>query len=273
MRIIKKIVNVMFSRLFIVAVMLVLQIALFVITVYYFSQQYFNFYIFCYVLSVLVLLAMISRHENPEFKITWIIAIMMFPLVGGVFYLFLSKRSNPAKLERQIEEAHLAVHRWMPRGNIKLDDPRDMLQCEYIQRVTGYSLCENTSAEYFQVGEDMFKQMLEELKTAKHYIFMEYFIISPGIMFDSILEILKEKAAAGVQVYLMYDDVGSISTISRKYRKAITAAGIKVCVFNSFRPHVSMVLNHRDHRKITVVDGKTAFCGGINLAEIGRAHV
>ena len=264
---VKKLVNIMFSRLFVVAVMMFFQIALFVTAVYYFSQQYFYFYIACHVLSIVVVLVMISRHENPAFKITWIIAIMMFPVVGGVFYLFLARRSMPAKLKRQMQEAHLAVHRWLRRGEIKPSDPHNMLQCEYIQRLTGYPLCENTSSEYFELGEAMFKKMLEELKKAQHYIFMEYFIISPGIMFDAILEVLKEKIANGVKVYLMYDDIGSIGTISRQHNAMMSAAGIKVCVFNSFKPHMSTLLNHRDHRKITVIDGKVAFCGGINIAD------
>jgi cardiolipin synthase len=250
-----------------VAVMLLLQIGFFVAAVYYFSSQYFYFYLACHILSVSVVLTLISRHENPSFQITWIVAIMTFPLVGGVFYLFLANRHIPQKLTRKLEDTYLDDRDPPAATELELDDPHHRLQSDYIRNVTGYPLCGDTSVEYFPVGERMFQRMLEELERAEHYIFLEFFIITPGVMWDSIFSILKRKAAAGVPVYMMYDDIGSISTMRKKDERSIRQVGIKLCVFNPFRPHVSVLLNYRDHRKIMVVDGKSAFCGGINIAD------
>ena len=117
------------------------------------------------------------------------------------------------------------------------------------------------------MGEDWFAKYLEELKKAEHYIFMEYFIIAEGYMWDSILEVLKEKAAAGVEVRLIYDDLGCVNTLPAQYYRTLQACGIRCAAFNQFRPVLNVVMNNRDHRKITVIDGHTAFTGGINLAD------
>src|SRR5262249_896195 len=126
----------------------------------------------------------------------------------------------------------------------------------------------HTSAAYYPLGEDIYESMLAELEKARSYIMLEYFIIRPGVMFDHIMEVLTRKAREGVAVYLMYDDLGcSLGAMPKSYDRAIRDAGIRLCIFNPFRPRASAMLNYRDHRKITVIDGETAFCGGINLAD------
>jgi cardiolipin synthase len=132
----------------------------------------------------------------------------------------------------------------------------------------------NTETEYFSSGEAAFPRMLEELEKAQHYIFIEYFIIHPGKFWDSILEVLVRKAAQGVQVRVIYDDMGCMFTLPRDYDQKLRAKGIQCQVFNRFVPVMSLWLNNRDHRKMMIVDGKVGFTGGINLADeyINETH-
>ena len=140
-------------------------------------------------------------------------------------------------------------------------------QSEYIRRITGAPPSQNTSVEYLPLGELKFARMLEELEKAEHYIFLEYFIIQEGRMWDPILEVLERKAKAGLDVRVMYDDLGCMMTLPPHYKRVLEEKGIRCCVFNPFVPVLSSRLNNRDHRKICVIDGHTGFTGGINLAD------
>ena len=137
----------------------------------------------------------------------------------------------------------------------------------YIKNVARFPMHKNTETKNYSSGEENYADLLKELKKAKKYIFMEYFIIEEGKMWDSILEILEEKASEGVDVRLIYDDMGCISLLPYGYDKTLEKKGIKCIAFNPFKPLVSLVMNNRDHRKITVIDGHTGFTGGINLAD------
>ena len=140
-------------------------------------------------------------------------------------------------------------------------------QARYLERVAKCPVYDNTQTEYFGNGETFFTRMMEELQKAERYIFLEYFIIEEGIMWNGILEILKEKAAAGVDVRLIYDDLGSIFTLPAEYGEKLAEMGIQCEVFNPFLPIVSLRLNNRDHRKLCIIDGKVGFTGGMNLAD------
>lgn len=272
MRLIKKIINTLFSRLFLVALMLAIQLAILFATLTYFSQTGFYLYLLFNLLSLITAVAVVSKEENPSYKVTWIISILIFPVVGWMFYFILGNKRMPKKLQRKLDRSledtrsHMRDNGLSARIGEELDKHLE-IQSRYIYNTSGYPVVGNTSAEYFPVGEDIFARMVEELQQAERYIFLEYFIIRPGKMWDAIFDILKEKAAAGVEVRLMYDDLGSITTLPRRYNKIIRDAGIRLHIFNPFRPRVNVILNHRDHRKLTVIDGKVAFCGGINLAD------
>ena len=140
-------------------------------------------------------------------------------------------------------------------------------QLDYISRYAGFPVYKNTGADYYSLGEDGFPVMLEEMRKARHYIFLEYFIIEPGQMWDSMFAILKEKVAEGVEIRVMYDDMGSMNTLPSGYVKTLEEYGIKGCAFNRINPVINGIMNHRDHRKILVIDGQVAFTGGINLAD------
>ncbi len=140
-------------------------------------------------------------------------------------------------------------------------------QSEYLTRYAGYPIYENTTAQYLSPGEKKFEKLVEELKKAEHFIFMEYFIIEEGVMWNTVLDILVQKVKEGVDVRVIYDDVGCLRTLPYKYNEKLESLGIKCEVFNPFRPALEVVINNRDHRKIAVIDGHTAFTGGINLAD------
>ena len=150
---------------------------------------------------------------------------------------------------------------------LKAENPRAAHQAHYIQNKAFCPPCRHTFTEYLPSGEQKFERLKEELVKAKRYIFLEYFIIQEGIMWDTVLEILKEKVKQGVDVRVIYDDVGSLTTLPYHYERKLEAAGIACCVFNPFVPVLSARLNNRDHRKILVIDGYIGFTGGINLAD------
>lgn len=271
MRLLKKIFNFMFSRLFLVALMIVLQIAFIMTSVVYFGRTYLWLSMVFNVLSTIVAVAVVSNNENPYYKITWIFAVLFVPVVGWVFYLLFGNKRMPKKLERRIEQSLEDTRKHMQDNHLDEDlrtkNKRLSMQGKYIYDLAGYPVLQNTAAEFYPVGELMYERMIQELKKAEKFILLEYFIVKPGQMWDTMLTVLKEKARQGVEVWMMYDDLGSISTLPRIYDKIMREAGIKLQVFNPFRPRVSVILNHRDHRKITVIDGRVGFCGGINIAD------
>lgn len=268
----KKIVNFLLGRLFLVAVMLLVQVGIMFAVAIYFSQSFIDIYLLFSLWSIITAIGVVSNKDNPSYKITWLVAILCFPSVGWLFYLLFGNKRMPAKLQKRIDVSLVESQYCLPPGNACVEELREKnlrlsRQATYIYNMSGYPLMNNPCAEYFPVGEKMFARMLEELEQAKYYIFMEYFIIQPGKMWDAVFDILQRKVKEGVEVRLMYDDLGSIMTMPKGYDARIRAAGIQLMVFNPFRPRVSVILNHRDHRKITVVDGRVAFCGGINIAD------
>ena len=272
MRIFKKIFNILFSRLFLVALMLAVQIAVVIGLVMYFSQTLFYVYLLFHILSIVAVIGVFSNNENPSYKMTWIMSILIFPVIGWAFYLMFGNKRMPHKLQQRIDASLEDTTRHMPdhsrnAAELTAADEHLALQSQYIYNISGYPLLENKAAAYFPIGEQIFERMLRELRKAKRFIFIEYFIIRPGKMWDTVFQIMKEKVTEGVEVWMMYDDLGSINTLPKGYDKIIRAAGVRLHVFNPFRPRLSVIMNHRDHRKLTIVDGRVAFCGGINLAD------
>ena len=152
-------------------------------------------------------------------------------------------------------------------NEIAQNHPERKSTITYINKVSGLNAYRLDEAQYFSVGEEKWKALLCELEKAEKYIFLEYFIIERGVMWNTILDILTEKAKQGVDVRVIYDDVGSMLTLPHSYPSKLRALGIKCAVFRRFIPVLSSSFNNRDHRKICVVDGKVAFTGGVNLAD------
>lgn len=224
------------------------------------------------VISVLILLYLIRKDENSAYKIAWIILVLGFPLLGGVLYLMIGNKKPSKRLavrmalvKDEMKET-MVQNRWILK-EIQDRDPAVAGNVRYIGEYGPYPVWKNTKVDYYPIGEEMFAAMLEDLRKAEHYIFLEYFIIAEGIMWNSILEILEQKVKEGVDVRLIYDDMGCVDLLPTHYADLMEKKGIKCMSFNRFVPFISLVMNNRDHRKILVIDGHTAYSGGINLAD------
>lgn len=266
-RVLKKIASIMTSRLVIIGLMIVIQLVWFLILFFKLTEYSSWVSIFFTVLSLVIELYLISKDGNPSYKILWLLFIGALPVLGGLMYLIFGDKRPSRHMRRQLLQGRRAVGVRLPTESVLDQLPPRIAELGYYVENCGFPMCQNTQAEYYSVGDDMFPQLLEDLRQAKHYIFMEYFIIADGVMWRSIKEILKEKAANGVEVRFVYDDLGSIGCLPKELRKELTAAGVQVMAFNPFRPALSAVMNNRSHRKITVIDGYIAYTGGLNLAD------
>jgi len=224
------------------------------------------------ILSIIVSIYIINKYDKAGFKLTWIFMFLLLPLFGGILYIMLNIWSNPRKIRRSlfgnIAKSREAFYLTGNRLNELVDNHPDFkTQAHYLQEYAGFPVYGNTRQEYFPSGESFFNRVLVDLEKAQKYIFMEFFILKEGHMFNSILNILEKKAAAGLDVRIMYDDMGCFFTLPPDFPKRLKQKKIKCFVFNRFRPIVSSLQNNRDHRKIISIDGKIAFTGGLNLAD------
>lgn len=276
MKFIKKFV---LHRVTFLAIAILIQLTIFIGAILKFNDYFIIFYTASIVLSIAVVLGIINNHTNPAYKIAWIIVILVFPFFGGLFYIFWGRNKLSKRARHNMKSIVDKTKKALPPQEFTIRDMEEQNkiaanQSRYIQNYGYYPPYRNTSTEYIPEGEIKFEKLKEELRKAEHYIFLEYFIIGKGIMWDSILEILVEKVAEGVDVRVIYDDAGCLFTLPYKYYKKLENVGIKCCVFNPLVPLLSPMLNNRDHRKITIIDGHTGFTGGINLADeyINRAE-
>ena len=222
--------------------------------------------------AILLVVYIANKDDNPAYKLAWTIPILIFPIFGAVLYLMLGDKQPSRKLRHALEESiedtqFLLGQDYSVMENLEKEDFQVAGQAKYIDRYGGYPIYQNSDAQYYPSGEAMFEELLEDLKKAKHYIFMEFFIVARGYMWDTILEILKERVDDGVEVRFMYDDVGCVDLLPYKYYKELEKYGIMAMAFNPIKPLVSTAWNNRDHRKVVVIDGHTAYTGGLNLAD------
>lgn len=268
----KKVAKLLFNRIFYVAVALLIQLGWIFIMVLRLAGYSRYFSVGINILGTLVVLWIVNKKINPSYKLGWTLLIMAVPIFGLVLYGLFGKSRIATAMQSsfekiQDESAAFLEENAETRRKLEQEDSSASNQSEYITKLSGYPLHENTTAEYFQVGDDMFPVLVRELEQAKHYIYIEYFIINDGIMWRTILDILERKASEGVDVRLIYDDFGCLTTLPHKYYEILRSKGIKCKVFNPFRPILNIIQNNRDHRKICVIDGHTGFTGGINLAD------
>ena len=261
-----------YRRVLTIGLAVLLQIAVMVVSMMLLSAYRRWIDITLTVLSVLAVIRVIYDRSDPSYKIAWIILILAFPVAGICIYLaFGGRRLRRSVRKRMILAEDLA------RANLnqeaitwesleRISDPA--CACvRYVCNVTGYPVYDNTETEYFPLGDAAYPKMLEELRKAEKYIFLEYFIIGSGVMWDGILKILKEKAAHGVDVRVIYDSFGCITTLPNRYDRELGKYGIRAMIFNPMRPVLSGRMNNRSHRKLMIIDGKVGFTGGINLAD------
>lgn len=268
----KKIFKILFSRLFFGAIFIILQVGVMVAALYYFRDTYAQVQTFFTALSVITVLYIINQDGSSAFKIAWILPIVFLPLFGIPLYILFGKKRIPERKLERVSEMYLRYKAAMApllseSGDEPAMDEDARLQSAYLEKCASSPRFTQTETTYYPLGDVMFPAMLEELEKAEKYIFMEFFIIEPGIMWDSILDVLRRKAAQGLDVRLIYDDMACIMRLPRDYAERMESVGIRCCTFHRFQPVPTGTLNNRDHRKICCIDGVTAFTGGVNLAD------
>lgn len=223
------------------------------------------------VLSLVIIVWIVRKYDNPSYKIPWIVLILLFPLFGGLFYLIWGNTPfNRARAQHQFLPTRPDFSSGLVRpagGRLIAAMPRHTRRTAYIEALTGLPAWGETTTRYFSQGEEQFTAMCAALKDARRFIFMEYFIIEPGEMWQTILDILTLKVREGVEVRIMYDDAGCMTKLPPHYDKYLRALGIRTVRFNRFIPTLNTYLNYRDHRKITVIDGNVGYMGGANIAD------
>lgn len=270
----KKYKKLIYDRIIVTVLLLLFQIFWFAILIF---KLYTRSIYITYGVSLLgfaCVLYIINKQSNPSFKIGWILLIAFLPVFGVLFYVLFGQNKPTKKMRFKINESKRKII-----GDILQDESAEKAlrnesqraanTSQYIYNASNYPVYKNTDVKYYSIGEDMFSSMVEDLKSAEHFIFIEYFIISEGIMWNTILDILVEKAKQGVDVRIIFDDMGNIALLPPKYEKTLEALNenIKCFAFNSVVPLMAMRMNNRDHRKIMVIDGNIAYNGGINLAD------
>ncbi len=268
----KSILSLVFSRLGLILLLLLLQVALMIAAFCWCEEFLPQIYGFAVAFSAAMVLYLLNSRIDPTAKITWLVVIMLLPVFGALLFLYTQRdighRALKAKAALRVEESRDAIKQ-DPEvlEALKKEAPGVAGLANYITRSDCFPVYRNSQVTYFPLGEDKFRQMLVELEKAEHFIFMEYFIVSEGVMWGQILEILAKKAAQGVDVRVMYDGTCELSTLPYDYPDRLKKLGIKCKMFAPVTPFVSTHYNYRDHRKILVIDGHTAFTGGVNLAD------
>ena len=258
------------SKTAIVIVALIAQAALLIWLVIDLSQYAAYVYAGFLVLSALVILYVVNRDDNPDFKLVWMVPIAALPVVGAVIYLFVRLQLGTRLIRRRIDASEAAAAEVRPRDESAVAAVRALsggaAVTGYLEK-RGFPAYINTDCTYYRLGDEMFPDMLRAIENAREFVFLEYFILEEGEMWDALFGLLKKKASQGLDVRLMYDAVGSLSKAPSGFYKVIRAAGIRCKVFAPMSPILSTHQNNRDHRKLCIADGVVAFTGGINIAD------
>ena len=230
-----------------------------------------------FLISVATVRAIVNRSMSPESKVTWLI-VTFVPVFGPLLYLMFGERRLSKKELKQLQELNsIAFHenngRQLHLQLQETDKPAYEIINALLHMDSNAEVYDQTDSQFFASGEEMWQQMLEDLKRAEKFIFLEYYIVEEGLMWDSILEILEEKAAQGVEVKMLYDDIGCMVTLPGDYTVYLRSKGIDAHKFNKVIPRMTVAYNNRDHRKILVIDGQISYTGGINLADEYINHI
>lgn len=266
----RRLLKIFTGRLVIIVPLVALQITALILFIAHY-RYYDEVITVINIISFIFVIYEINREGDSSYKIAWIILLLGVPIVGVPLYLLSANKKMPKKLQNGTIQVSSGM-----KGLLKKDenvvtrsvneDPNAVNVLKYGAEICGFPVYQNTKCTYFESGEEWYKDFIKELKNAKHFIFLEFFIIDQGAFFDEVLEILKEKVKEGVEVNIIYDDFGSI-TLPWSYDKKLRKIGINAYRFNPIRPAFIIQMNNRSHRKIVVIDNKIAYTGGVNLAD------
>ena len=274
----KGLLRLVFSRFLIIGVLLVLQVALIVMAYLQFTEKLPILLHLQSIFGIVMIIYLFNSSMDSSAKLTWMFIMAIVPLPGAAL-LWWTQANVGHRMETRMVLDQIDSTRNM------LNQDEDVIKriehdgsgtddiSKYLNHTGCFPVYDKTSVTYFPLGENKFEAMLAELEKAEKYIFMEYFIIEEGYMWGRILDVLIRKAAAGVEVRVMYDGMCEMSSLPVNYWKLLEAKGIRSKAFSPLKPVVSSHYNYRDHRKILVIDGKVAFNGGVNLADEYINHI
>lgn len=218
------------------------------------------------------ILYIVYKPLNPAYKIVWIILVLSVPVLGIILYFFIGLIRLPKRVRKTIKSIYKKTDKYIERNESTYDNLKTLSlsahkQANYIWNTSRFPLYKNDTVEYLSIGEVYCERMFNDIKNAEKFIFIEYFIISKGKMWDNLLALLKQKASEGVDIYISTDQIGSFFKMPKEFKQLSKEKHIHINIFNPITPIISARLNYRDHRKITVIDGKVAYTGGINIGD------
>ncbi len=260
------------TRIIVSALLILIQLAFMFDVLYDFSVSSAWAYSVSMILGIITVIVIINRRGDPDHKIAWIVFILLFPIFGiSVFLLWGGGRVMP-HLKKKMQFCEAKTMRYLKeeegvRDRLKYYDMFHSRQADYLSGESGFPLYDGTKTEYLSPGEKLLPRLLEELERAEKYIFIEFFILAEGEMWDEIHSVLKKKAEKGLEIKIIFDDFGSIKRQRKGFINKLRAEGIEVSVFNPINPIMNIFMNNRNHRKIIVIDGKIAVTGGINIGD------
>lgn len=272
MKIIGKIYKLIFSRATFFIIALLFQIFILLVAFYWFYEYIAYFYWIMLIFSLIIIIFILNKGDSPEYKISWIIPIVILPAAGILLYIFLNIQYKSRTIAKNILENDDSMTKVLKQSDIVLSeiemkDIHVLNLIKYMNNCTPYTIYKNTKTVFFRLGEDKFDSLIKDLKEAKEFIFLEYFIVAHGYLWSEIFEILKDKVREGVEVRIMYDGMCENQALPHGYSNILKKYHIKVRIINPVVPTLSTYQNNRDHRKIAVIDGKIAYTGGINIAD------
>lgn len=274
----KGIVHAIFSRMGLILLLLAFHIFLLFSVFSWFENFLPHIYGGTVLFTVVMVLYLLNCRIDPSAKITWLIVVMLLPVFGALLFWYTQSDLGHRTLKNRLNQLIGQTRDSIPQSEavmetVSREAPGTAALARYVHRTGCYPLFDRTAVTYFPLGECKWEEMLRQLEQAEHFIFMEYFIVDEGLMWGKILEILARKAKSGVDVRVMYDGTCEFSTLPHDYPKRLKELGIQCKMFSPVTPFLSTHYNYRDHRKILVIDGHTAFNGGVNLADDYINHI
>lgn len=228
------------------------------------------FYVLCILTASGCIIKIVASDDNPDYKIPWLMCVIFLPVAGFMLYFMFYSRKLKRKYVKRIKEVQ--SYKYVKDDarlfeKLKAEDESAASQAKMLTEISYSHLFQDTSVRYFPSGEAMREAMIEDIDAAEKFIFLEYFIIEEGVFWSSLLESLKRKAASGVDVRIMYDDIGCMSTLPGSYNTILEKYGFKTAIFSKLRGSADSEFNNRNHRKNLVIDGKIGYTGGVNIAD------
>lgn len=268
----KGLMHAVFSRMAVILILFLLQLFILFLGFQAFQQYLPHFLGGNAAFELIMIIYLINSRMSSSAKLTWLIIIMGMPVFGTLLLLYTRTDIGHRKVKRRLNELLFQTREMIPQSqevceHLADETPETAALVHYLSHSGCFPVYDHTDVTYFPQGEDKFQELLLQLEAAERFIFLEYFIVAEGIMWGKVLEILARKAKQGVEVRMMYDGTCEFSTLPYDYPKRLGRLGIQCKMFSPLRPFLSTHYNYRDHRKILVIDGHTAFTGGINLAD------